>query len=59
VRCEARKIPAAGEVFSLDFYLYRTNQLRKVRLSGESDRNGSYETDAFGNLFDVMKRNAP
>ena len=36
-----------------------TNQLRKVRLSGESDRNGSYETDAFGNLFDVMKRNAP
>ena len=37
-----------------------TNQeLRKVRLSGESDGNGSYETDAFGNLFDVMKRNAP
>jgi transcriptional regulator with GAF, ATPase, and Fis domain len=23
---EARKIPAAGEVFSLDFYLYRTYQ---------------------------------
>jgi hypothetical protein len=22
--CEARKIPAAGDVFSLDFYLYRT-----------------------------------
>jgi hypothetical protein len=22
--CEARKFPAAGEVFSLDFYLYRT-----------------------------------
>jgi hypothetical protein len=24
--CEARKIPAAGDVFSLDFYLYRTNR---------------------------------
>src|ERR1700758_3697607 len=24
VGCEARKIPAAGNVFSLDFYLYRT-----------------------------------
>jgi hypothetical protein len=26
VGCEARKIPAAGDVFFLDFYLYRTNQ---------------------------------
>jgi hypothetical protein len=26
VGCEARKIPAEGEVFFLDFYLYRTNQ---------------------------------
>jgi hypothetical protein len=25
VGCEARKIPAAGGVFFLDFYLYRTN----------------------------------
>jgi hypothetical protein len=24
VGCEARKIPANGEVFFLDFYLYRT-----------------------------------
>jgi len=26
VGCEARKNPAAGEVFSLDFYFYRTYQ---------------------------------
>ena len=26
VGCEARKRPAVGEVFFLDFYLYRTNQ---------------------------------
>ncbi|MFZ0580943.1 MAG: hypothetical protein WBY69_16045, partial [Candidatus Acidiferrales bacterium] len=26
VGCEARKIPAEGDVFFLDFYLYRTNQ---------------------------------
>ena len=26
VGCEARKIPAVGEVFFLDFSLYRTNQ---------------------------------
>jgi hypothetical protein len=25
-RCEARKRPAVGDVFFLDFYLYRTNQ---------------------------------
>jgi hypothetical protein len=24
--CEASKIPAEGDVFFLDFYLYRTNQ---------------------------------
>jgi hypothetical protein len=26
VGCEARKIPAEGDVFFLDFYLYRTTQ---------------------------------
>jgi hypothetical protein len=26
VGCEARKPPAVGEVFFLDFYLYRTNR---------------------------------
>jgi hypothetical protein len=26
--CEASKIPAEGDVFFLDFYLYRTNQAR-------------------------------
>jgi len=26
VGCEARKRPAVGDVFFLDFYLYRTNQ---------------------------------
>jgi hypothetical protein len=26
VGCEARKIPAAGDVFFLDFYLYRTSR---------------------------------
>lgn len=26
VGCEARKIPAEGDVFFLDFYLYRTNR---------------------------------
>jgi hypothetical protein len=26
VGCEARKIPAEGEVFFLDFYFYRTYQ---------------------------------
>jgi hypothetical protein len=31
VGCEARKIPAEGDVFFLDFYLYRTNQdLRQI-----------------------------
>jgi hypothetical protein len=36
VGCEARKAPAAGEVFFLDFYLYRTNQALELR-KGDSD----------------------
>jgi hypothetical protein len=30
--CEARKIPAVGVVFFLDFSLYRTNQELESRL---------------------------
>jgi hypothetical protein len=30
VGCEARKAPAAGEVFFLDFYLYRTYQALEI-----------------------------
>src|ERR1700678_2556315 len=43
VGCEARKIPAEGEVFFLDFYLYRTYQefkhpIRERRQISEVDR---------------------
>jgi hypothetical protein len=39
VGCEARKNPAGGDVFFLDFYLYRTFQYQ----SGECDHFGLAE----------------
>src|SRR5258707_13044590 len=39
VGCEARKIPAEGEVFFLDFYLYRTIRIGLTRRVCTSRRN--------------------
>ena len=38
--CEAKKIPAEGDVFFLDFYLYRTNQELRLRQGGRLGQDG-------------------
>ena len=54
VGCEARKIPAVGEVFFLDFSLYRTYQdLRDVSLKLETD--GDIPTPFFLWLLYLVK----
>jgi hypothetical protein len=44
VGCEARKIPAEGDVFFLDFYLYRTYR-ELPPLSGSMTRVNSFPLD--------------
>jgi hypothetical protein len=54
VGCEARKTPANGEVFFLDFYLYRTNQDLNMDFISWPPVP-SEETCAF--LIDIPRRN--
>src|SRR5258707_8695300 len=44
VGCEARKIPAEGEVFFLDFYLYRTiRELSPITQTEIAEHDCSYQ----------------
>jgi len=43
VGCEARTSPAEGDVFFLDFYLYRTNQMGAL-----ADQNPNFKSNEDG-----------